>query len=226
MHRSAPFLRPAAVLAAACLALLAAGCANLPARAGLVAGEPRHKPVNHLGEPWLPPEIRRVVLLPVHGGGAAEPETLALLDPVFAAALQRQMRFEVVPVSRVWCRRYFGQEEFSSAEALPHDFLAQLAREHAADAVLFVDLTVYRDYQPLTLGVRAKLAAVADRRLIWSCDEIFSAAEAAVANSAREQARTGDRADLPVSLSPSVLQSPSRFAAYVAAAVFDTLPPR
>jgi hypothetical protein len=190
------------------------------------ATEPRHVPVNHLGVVALPPELRRVVLLPVCGGGLLPPETAAGLDPLFAAALQERLRFEVVPVSRAWCRRYFGADEFSSAAALPHDFLARLGAEHAADAVLFVDVTAYQDNRPLTFGVRAKLATVTGPRVIWTYDEILSAADPAVAGSARAHARATARADLPVDLSASALQSPSRFAAYVAATVFGTLPPR
>jgi hypothetical protein len=224
--RSASVLRPVLGAAGTTLAMLLAGCAELQAGLTPPVAEVRHVPANHLGEPKLPADIRRVVLLPVQGGALVAPESLATLDPLFAEALQRQMRFEVVPVSRAWCRRVFGQEEFSSTEALPHNFLAVIGREHAADAVLFVDVTAYRDFRPLAIGVRAKLATVADTRLVWSYDEILSGADEGVANSARQHARSGDRSDLPVSLSPSVLQSPSRFAAYVADTVFGTLPPR
>jgi len=191
-----------------------------------VKPEPRHAPVNHVGVARLPAEVRRVVLLPVSGGALVTPEAAAALDPVFAAALQRRMRFEVVPVSRAWCRRYFGADEFSSAAALPHDFLTRLATDHAADAVLLVDVTAYRDHRPLTLGLRAKLATVAGPRLLWSYDEILSTADAAVAAGAREYARANARAGGPVDLSHSVLQSPSRFAAFAADTVFGTLPPR
>lgn len=208
-------------------AVLLSGCYTPPPGwLGPGVVEPRHVPANHLGVLTLPPEVRRVVLLPVSGGALVTPEAAAALDPVFAAALQRRMRFEVVPVSRAWCRRYFGADEFSSAAALPHDFLVRLGTDHAADAVLFVDVTAYRDHRPLTLGLRAKLATVAGPRLLWSYDEILSTDDAAVAASAREYARAGARAGVPVDLSASVLQSPSRFAAFAADTAFGTLPAR
>jgi hypothetical protein len=221
---------PAGALLLVLLALLLGGCASWPESIEIpvrpAAAEPHTMPVNYTGVASLPPEIRRVVLLPVSGNGVVTPETAAALDPVFAAALQRQMRFEVVSVSRDWCRRYFGAEEFSSAAALPHDFLTRLAQDHAADAVLFVDVTAYCDHRPLALGVRAKLARVAGPWLVWSIDEILSTDDPAVAAAAQLYARNNAPAGLPVDVSASALQSPSRFAAYVAASVFGTLPPR
>lgn len=236
VRRQAPTLQvlnwaPVVAVLALVVTVLLTGCYSPPARVAVqietaASPVPPHAPVNHVGVAHLPPEVRRVVLLPVSGGALVTPEAAAALDPLFAAALQRRMRFEVVPVSRAWCRRYFGADEFSSAAALPHDFLTRLATDHAADAVLFVDVTAYRDHRPLTLGLRAKLAAVAGPRLLWSYDEILSTDDAAVAARAREYARATARPDGPVDLSHGVRQSPSRFAAFAADTVFGTLPPR
>jgi hypothetical protein len=192
---------------------------NDPARLG-----PFFTPVNHVGAPSLG-GLRRVVVLPICGGALAPLETVDALDPVFVAALQRQNRFEVVALSREDCRRKFHAEEFSSAAALPHDFLDAVRREFAADAVLFVDVTVFSPYRPLALGLRAKLATLDGTRLLWTFDNVFSADDAAVANSARHFYLGSDRGGVPADLSPGVLQSPVRFAAYAAATMFATLPP-
>ena len=211
----------------ACL-LAAWGVLLLPgwASAETPASSAHHVPQNHVGVLRLPADIRRVVLLPVAGGGLMTPETAPVMDQAFLTALQRQMRFEVVPVRRAWCRRAFGAEEFPTVAALPHGFFKRLADEHAADAVLFVDLTVYRDFRPLTLGIRAKLATLGGPRVLWSYDEILSTESPAVAAGAQEHARTARASGLPVDLGSSALQSPSRFAAYAADTVFGTLPPR
>jgi hypothetical protein len=170
--------------------------------------------------------MRRVVLLPVYGGTLAPVETVAALDPVVMASLQQQHRFEVVTLTREQCRRQFHVEEFSSVTALPHDFLATLQRDFAADGVMFVDITVFRPYRPLGLGLRAKLATLdGSTRLVWSFDNIFSADDPAVANSARKHFLGSDRGGVPADLSPGVLQSPARFAGYAADAMFATLPP-
>lgn len=222
---------PAAALLLVAVALLLGGCARLPESLDFAgrnnpAPVAPYQPVNHVGIVSLPMELRRVVLLPVCGGDFIPSEVAAGLDPVFAEALQRQARFEVVPVSRAWCRRYFGVDEFSSAAALPHDFLARLAREHAADGVVFVDVTTYSDLRPLSLGVRIKLALFDGPRVVWTYDEILSTADPAIAAGAKAYVRGHAAPGLPVDLSPSALQSPSRFAAYVASTAFGTLPPR
>ena len=228
-HRAAPgrifpARRFAAAVLPAVLALgLLAGCAttsfNDPARLG-----PFYTPTNHTGEPSLG-GLHRVVVLPVYGGTLAPPESVAAFDPVFLAALQQGNRFEVVTLTRAECRRKFHADELSSTAALPHDFLASLRREFAADAVLFVDITVFRAYRPIALGLRGKLATLDDTRLVWTFDDVFSADNPAVANSARRHYLGSDRGGVPADLSPGVLQSPTRFAGYAAAAMFATLPP-
>ena len=206
------------------LMLFVAGCQtpafNDPARTG-----PFFQPVNHAGDPVLEPTLRRVVLLPVYGGALADGETAAGLDTIFATELQKKNRFEVVVLSRAESRRRFGADEFSSVAALPFGFLAKLKREYAADAVLWVDLTAYRAYRPLTLGVRAKLATVESTRLVWTFDTVFSAEDPAVANAARRHFVDQTHTAVPADLTRSALQSPRRFAAYVASATFATLPP-
>lgn len=212
---------PPVFAVAALVALAGCGTPSLldPARTG-----PFFSPTNMSGEPSLG-GLRRVVLLPVAGGTLAPQETVAALDPVFAGALQRQNRFEIVALTREECLRRFRAQEFPSVAALPRDFLAVLKREFAADAVLFVDITVFRAYRPLALGLRAKLATLDGTRLVWTFDEVFSAENPAVANSARHHTLTRDRGDVPADLSPAVLQSPARFADYAATAMFATLPP-
>ena len=201
--------------------LLAAGCTT---SSGSHAG-PLFVPVNHAGDAVLPTNVRRVVLLPLAGGEVAPAASMVDLDPVVAAALQHQNRFEVITVSRDACRRLFSVEELSSVQALPPNFMAVIRHEFAADAVLFVDVTVFRAYRPLALGFRAKLATVTDVRLVWTFDNLFTASDPAVANSASRHLRTDGLPQVPADLGAAALQSPSRFTAYAAEAMFSTLPP-
>jgi hypothetical protein len=152
-------------------------------------------------------------------------DAVAAFDTVFAGELLKQNRFEVVTVSRAEFLHRFGAEALVSTAALPHDLMPWLQREFEPDAVLFIDLTTFRAYHPLAMGVRAKLASMDGSRLIWSFDNVFSAADPAVANSARRHFLESDRGGVPADMSFSVLQSPSQFAAYVAATTFATLPP-
>ena len=211
----------------AALGLLLSGCAqgpplNDPARYG-----PFHTPRNFAGALRLPDSVRRVLVLPVYAGAIAPPETAVTLDNVVVAALHQQMRFEVVAVGREEAKLRLGTAEFSSAGVLPHGFLGLLRDYYGCDAVLFVDLTVYHPYRPQAIGFRAKLALVKDLSLLWNFDEVFSAENPAVINSIRRfYYRDDTHAAPPVDLSSSALQSPGRFAAYAADAMFQTLPPR
>lgn len=220
MHAAAKLFPALALLAVS----LGGGCAHLDDRIEVMRSGPQFTPTNLAGEPFLG-GIRRVVLLPIWGGQVASPESAAELDNVFLTALQQQNRFEVVTLSRVECLRRFRAEALSSSGALPHDLLAVLKREFAADAVMFVDLTAFHAYRPLELGLRAKLATIDGTRLVWTFDTIFSAADPAVANSARRHFHSTLRDEVPADRTEAVLQSPSRFATYAAATMFGTLPP-
>ncbi|HND61718.1 MAG TPA: hypothetical protein PLB90_09595 [Opitutaceae bacterium] len=204
--------------------LLAAGCMTPPADDPSRVG-PFFTPTNHVGDPALPPTMRRVVLLPLAGGSVAPAESLAALDPVMAAALLHQHRFEVVALTRDDCRRLLGSEELSSVAVLPANLMANLRREYAADGVMFVDVTSFSAYRPIAIGLRAKLATTQDVRLVWTFDTVFSSADPAVANSARHAALETSRKDVPADLTPAVLLSPGKFAGYAAEAMFQTLPP-
>ena len=215
-------------MAAAALGLvLGVGCAQLTSnpKEALKSKAPAFVPTNHGGDAKVPPGIRRVVVLPVAGSTVATPESVSALDPVIINALQQQNRFEVVPLTREECRRFFLSDEISSVSAIPANFMTVMRREYAADAVMFVDLTVYRAYHPLDLGFRAKLATVGNSHLVWTFDTIFSADDPAVVESASRYLANRDQGGLPTGLSPVVLQSPRRFATYAAAAMFATLPP-
>jgi hypothetical protein len=214
-----------ALLGLALGALLAGGCMTPPITDASRQG-PFFTPKNFVGDPRLPGTMHRVILLPVHGGESAPAEAVEALDGVFATALEKQMRFEVVTLSREECQASYGRPDLGSTAALPHDFLSDLARKFGADGVLFVDLTAYQPYRPLILGIRAKLASVSDRRLVWSFDEVYSAADPAVENAVRHFYLNTGTGPMPLDLTSSALQSPTRFAAYVAEATFKTLPPR
>lgn len=209
-------------LLALCALAFAPGCAHLD-RIEIGRSEPVFTPANFAGESFLG-GIRRVVLLPLHSGTVAPVESAASFDPVLLTALQQQNRFEIVTLSREESLRRFHAEALSSSGALPHDLLAVLRREFAADAVMFVDLTVFRPYRPMELGFRAKLALIDGSKLLWTFDTVFSAADPAVANAARRHFASTPTG-VPADLTAAVLQSPSRFATYAAEVMFGTLPP-
>lgn len=203
--------------------LALSGCMN-PGPQDPVRVGPFFVPTNHSGDPSLG-GVRRVLMLPVWADSGIPPESPEMLDPILIAALQKENRFEVVALSRDECRRRFRAAALGSSSALPPDLLATLRREFAAEAVLFVDLTTFRAYKPLAIGLRAKLASIDGARLIWKFDTVFSSDDPLVTNAARHYFLERDRSVPGADFTPAVLQSPSRFATYVAAAMFATLPP-
>jgi hypothetical protein len=215
-----------ALVAASFVALLlGTGCASLSSLTRpTVEKTPNFVPPNHGGDARLPAAIHRVVMLPIAGGTIASPESVSALDPILIAALQLQNRFEVVPLTREECRRYFQTDEISSVSAIPSNLMSVLKREYAADAVLFVDLTVYRAYHPLALGFRAKLATLDDAHLVWTFDNVFSADDPVVAASATRYLSGRDQGGLPSDLGTVDLDSPLRFCTYASSAMFGTLP--
>jgi len=209
-------------------ALTLVGCSVLPKPDGAVSG-PFYTPTNVKAIAKIPADVRRVIVLPVAGGPALTEETLLKLDAICQGELTRTARFEVVPLSRNALAEITGTRQLSSVDKLPAvliDKLFNIYNSYGADAVLFIDVTTYSPYPPLVLGLRTKLARVTDGEIIWAADNVFAAAEPAVANSARHHALAlgTDRGE--INLSHTILQNPQRFAGYVAAATFLTLPPR
>jgi hypothetical protein len=225
-HPMSAFLGRSGLMAASALFMaLGTGCANLPKLSiDSTKSAPAFVPTNHGGDARLPATIHRVILMPLAGGTVASPESVAALDPVLIGALQLQNRFEVVPLTREECRRYFQVDEISSVSAIPANLMSVLVREYSADAVLFVDLTIYRAYHPLALGFRAKLATLTDAHLVWTFDNVYSADDPSVAGSATKYLKGRDQGGLPADLGTIDLDSPLRFGSYVSSSMFATLP--
>jgi hypothetical protein len=211
------------------LAFCVAGCSSiLPKPDGAVSG-PFYTPTNVKAVAKIPADVRRVIVLPVAGGPALTEETLLKLDAVCLGELTRTGRFEVVPLSRDKLAEITGTRQISSVDKLPAvliDKLFNIYNSYGADAVLFIDVTTYAAYPPLVLGLRTKLSRVTDGEIVWATDNVFAAAEPAVANSARHHALALGSDHGLANLSHTVLQNPQRFAGYAAAATFLTLPPR
>ena len=209
-------------------ALALVGCSVLPKPDGAVAG-PFYTPNNVKAIAQIPTAVRRVIVLPVAGGPTLTEETLLKLDAICQGELTRTAKFEVVPLSRDTLAEITGVRQISSVDKLPAvliDKLFNIYNHYGADAILFIDVTTYSPYPPLVLGLRTKLAQVTDGEIIWAADNVFAAAEPAVANSARHHALTLGSDHGLADLSHTILQNPQRFAGYVAAATFLTLPPR
>lgn len=217
------FAGTVAALASA-LALLS-GCQSGPQVHVDWRGGPFFTATNYSGLTEMPAEVRRVAVLPLAGIEGLPPDSAAALDSAMRSALLGEARFEIAPVPVETVRAFAGKPAVASTDAMPAGLFARIQHDLGVDAVLLIDITQYRPYAPLALGVRVKLATCSESpEVFWAFDTLYDVRNPAVANSARNYA-IGGRPALFDS-GAAALQSPSRFASYVFADAFSLLPKR
>jgi hypothetical protein len=153
----------------------------------LSRGDDAEKPLNiFLSSPTLPPDLKRVLVLPMAGGQSAGDVSggCQTLDPVLRAALVKTGKFEVVIANPETLRSCTGQLGWTGEETLPVNFFASLRQVYGCDAVLFCELTTFRPNEPLAIGWRLKLAEAKTGQILWAIDEIFDAGNKEVAKEA------------------------------------------
>jgi hypothetical protein len=216
-------------LLVALLAALLSGCSTFGSKKSDAPREtyrPKYVPRNVTSTTKLPIDVRRIVMLPIYWDRDANADFVTDLDVIMQLSLQRTGAFEVVPVSRTQMYKLFGVYQFSSVQILPDNLVSTLVSTYAADAVMFIDLTVNRPYRPISIGLRVKLVKKDDLSIIWAVDALFDSGDPAVANAALDFSGKSTFNRYPVDRSGGILQSPRAFAGFVADALFKTLPPR
>jgi hypothetical protein len=169
-----------------------------------------------------PPGFDRVAALPICSttptGGAIQD-----LDEIFRAELSKLLPLEVVTVSRADLLATIGEAQIDSTTVIPLKLVQFLQKKYAVQGIVFTDMPVYRPYRPINIGVRSKLVQISDMRVLWSASGILDSAEPGIAASALQYAEQnlhgpgGGGSQL-------VLQSPRRYAAFVANGLYGTLP--
>jgi hypothetical protein len=224
----------------ATLSILAAGCHVLPPMPNTVKDMgPRYRPSNvYRRANALPPEVRRVALLPLV---TTEPtgflkDGVDALGPLVDPELEKCKRFEIVPVSREDLRQWTGRTGWRTDEPLPADFFARISEATGCDAVLFCQLIRYAPYQPVAVGWKFSLVATPETgptstlkmrdKIIWAADEVLDAGEPGVANAARDYYSQHLNNEAASADATTILSSPVMFGRYTMAALFETLPAR
>jgi hypothetical protein len=208
-------------------ALLISGCTT--AQQSAIRKHPA-SPKVQLANVYRPPVgggISRVAVLPL-SGEIQPPEAMREIDEAFYSEFNKTQVFEGVKVDRSELEENIHREQLPSTESVPREFLAELERKYGAEAVLFTDITHYRPYRPIAIGVRTKLVSLKTNEVLWAIDSTFDSAEPAVAAAARTYSKLTEQnpVSLQASDSSGVLLSPRRFARFVAREVFATLPKR
>lgn len=123
--------------------------------------------------------IRRVLLLPFEYNVDRE----AVIDEVteaFAVELRKICSFEVVvptgnkttlsPEHEIWVK---GSVNLNT--------LLTLRKKYDADAIVFGNITHYRPYEPMLLGVKVGMISTDTGTVVWSADGVFDSNENEVA---------------------------------------------
>lgn len=182
----------------------------------------KHEVTNVHEVKTFPAHLRRIALLPLYKGPYDHID-MQLIEANFSQELRKLNLFELVTVETKVMKELFGAERLSSVEVLPTKLLAKLYELYAIDGVMLVDLTFFNAYQPVGMGVRAKLLDGHNGELVWAADELFDAADPAVSNAARKYFQTQSTTEYPLHRTQTALHSTARFSKYVAHEVFDTI---
>jgi hypothetical protein len=212
------------ILVAAALALT--GCAtSAPWPVACSSAEYKvhnvYRPTQH-----IPVHIRRVAVLPI----SAEPGDWQAyhgrdeLQSVLLKEMGKAQRFELVAASPELLVHLTGRDSWCADELLPHDFCEQLEAELGCDAILLSHLRPYHPYKPLVMGWNVKLLDLHSQSIVWSVDEVFDAAQPAVARAAQNYHQT--QRFRWAAEETMVLASPRHFGEFTLHAVCDALPPR
>ena len=184
---------------------------------------PLHSFHENVAGPVVP--MRRIAVLPISCDLPLE-ASVGELDAAVTSELAKTSLFELVPISREALGSRFGRRQFSSVEVLPGELLATLRADYGVDGVLFTDLTHYRPYLPISIGMRSKLIDAQSGQIRWAFDHLFDAGNVATAKEAAGYYLTTTTPSPSVEHgvdAAAVLQSPSRFTKYVAWEAFRSL---
>lgn len=192
----------------------------------------RDKPIGFQYEPdnvfaieQMPENLTRVVVLPFSKAASVN-DMMPAVESAMVTALRRQSLFELVRVDAESLYQQLGDDNLTFDKPMPAALLDRLRSTYQADAVLQTEITSFRPYKPLQIGVRSRLFTIDDNRIIWSCDEVLDAGNEKVALGARLYAEKELEQPYPLQSSYSALISPERFAGYVGYILFNTLPRR
>jgi hypothetical protein len=228
------------IVCAVITAFFFTGCKALPPLPPAVQDfGPSYRPTNiYRRSASLPPQIRRVAVLPLTITSTASylESGVETLEPLLYAELEKSKRFEVIPVTPQQMQQWTGQTGWRADEALPPDLFERVSGATGCDAILFCQLTRYQPYQPLAVGwkfslveiPRSAITSPADlkARILWSADEVLDAGDPTVATGARVYYAQHMRNDAASADASTMLSSPARFGQYTLGTLLATLPER
>ena len=123
--------------------------------------------------------IRRVLLLPFEYTTDRE----AVIDEVteaFVVELRKIGNFEVVVPAGGKTSLLSAQDVWVKG-SINSDSVLTLRNKYDVDAIIFGNITHYRPYEPMILGVKAGMISTDTGEIVWSADGVFDSNENEVA---------------------------------------------
>lgn len=182
----------------------------------------KRKTTNVYQDGELSGQLSRVAVLPMFKGEYGHMD-LSLIEENIRLELAKLGLFEVISVEPEVMKELFAEERFSSIGVLPVHLVEKLHARYAVDGLLLLDLSYFKAYQPVGIGIRAKLLNSDTGKLVWAADEIFDSSNPEVSNAARKFYKTESIIAFPLHNTKSVLHSPSRFSKYVGNSLFRAI---
>jgi len=202
----------------AILATALTGCSELT-----LHREHRPEPIASFRSDGGGAPIRRIAVLPPYCNQQTA-SSVNDLEMTFQSELTKTSLFELVPITHAAMEMHFGYPQISSVDIIPGDLLFRLRSEYGVEGVMFIDITHYFPYGPISIGIRVKLVDATTGKIRWAFDHLFDSSNPTTSAEAQQfyLKNSHDNYPLPLDGSP-ILQSPTRFSKYVAYEVFRSL---
>lgn len=166
--------------------------------------------------------IHRVLVLPFEYDVGRE----AIIDEVteaFAVELRKLGSFEVIFPTENRVTLTFDQKIWNSG-TIDLDTVLTLRRRYDADAIIFGNITHYRPYEPILLGVKVGMISTETGLVIWSADGVFDSNENEVAELVKEYFESTHQKNALYGWK-LILLSMRRYSQFVASQITKTLQP-
>lgn len=168
-------------------------------------------------------QIARVVVFPIQEDTKGQDSTASrILTSSLIRELRKKAPYEIIEADMDAIQE-LAPVNPSKKGIYRTDSLIAAGKRYRADAILFGQVTAVRPYYPQALGLRAEMVSVETGATLWSVDAMYDAADADVENAVRQHYEASashytDTEDWSI-----LLNSPTRFANFVAARCVDAL---
>ena len=165
--------------------------------------------------------IRRVIVMPFTYESERE-EIVKDVTESFALELQKTGDFDVV-LPREHMGLFAEGRELWSKGTIKGRFLLEARKQFGADAIISGEITHYKPYQPLVLGLKLGMINTDTGVLLWSFDGVFDSNEPKVTDMVKGYFENSSQKEQSVYGWEIMLLSMRQYTRFVAGLVVSTL---